>query len=126
MLAFEVVDFSDPYHVILGRPCYVKFTTIPSYAYLKLKTPRPIRVITVEARAQQALDYEHSSIDLAAAAVTMAELKELHLWLPMMPLSLEMSPMFRAFKVDEDAKDVQIEAGSLAKTVQIGTSLDRK
>jgi hypothetical protein len=34
MLAFEVVDFSKPYHVILGRPCYIKFMTISSYAYL--------------------------------------------------------------------------------------------
>jgi hypothetical protein len=39
-LAFEVVDFSEPYHIILGRPCYIKFMAIPSYAYLKLKIPR--------------------------------------------------------------------------------------
>jgi hypothetical protein len=41
MLVFEVVDFSGPYHIILGLPCYVKFMTIPSYAYLKLKIPGP-------------------------------------------------------------------------------------
>jgi hypothetical protein len=74
MLAFEVVDFSDPYHVILGRPCYVKFKAIPSYAYLKLKILGPTRVITVEARAQQALDCEQSSIELAAAMVATVEL----------------------------------------------------
>jgi hypothetical protein len=50
MLAFEVVDFSGPYHVILGWLCYVKFMTIPSYAYLKLKIPEPTKVITIEAR----------------------------------------------------------------------------
>jgi hypothetical protein len=49
-LVFEVVDFSGSYHVILGRPCYVKFMAIPSYAYLKLKIPRPTGVITVDAR----------------------------------------------------------------------------
>jgi hypothetical protein len=49
-LVFEVVNFSGPYHVILGRPCYVKFMDIPSYAYLKLKIPRPAGVITVEAK----------------------------------------------------------------------------
>jgi hypothetical protein len=37
MHAFEVVDFSGPYHIILGRSCYVKFKAIPSYAYLKIK-----------------------------------------------------------------------------------------
>jgi hypothetical protein len=54
MLAFEVVDFSDP--------------------YLKLKILGPTRVITVEARAQQALDCEQSSIELAAAMVATVEL----------------------------------------------------
>jgi hypothetical protein len=52
MLAFEVVDFLGRYHVILGRSYYVKFMTIPSYAYLKLKIPRSTGVITVEARTQ--------------------------------------------------------------------------
>jgi hypothetical protein len=55
-LAFEVVKFSGPYHIILGQPCYVKFMTIPSYAYLLLKIPVPTSVITVEAKTQQELD----------------------------------------------------------------------
>jgi hypothetical protein len=41
-LTFEVVNFSGPYHVILGQPCYIKFMDIPSYAYLKLKIPGPV------------------------------------------------------------------------------------
>jgi hypothetical protein len=51
-LAFEVVDFSRPYHIILGRSCYVKFMSIPSYAYLKLNIPGPTGVIIVEAKVQ--------------------------------------------------------------------------
>jgi hypothetical protein len=51
-LVFEVVDFFGPYHIILGRLCYVKFMAIPSDAYLKLKIPRPARVITVKAKTQ--------------------------------------------------------------------------
>jgi hypothetical protein len=31
MLVFEVVDFSSPYHIILGWHSYVKFMVIPSY-----------------------------------------------------------------------------------------------
>jgi hypothetical protein len=58
MLSFEVVDFSRPYHIILGWPCYVKVMNIPSYAYLKLKIPGPIVIITMEAKAQRALDYK--------------------------------------------------------------------
>jgi hypothetical protein len=49
MLMFEVVDFSKPYHIILGRPCYVKFMAIPSYTYLKLKILGPTEIITMEA-----------------------------------------------------------------------------
>jgi hypothetical protein len=51
-LTFEVIDFSEPYHIILGQPCYVKFMAIPSYAYLKLKLLEPVGVITLEAKAQ--------------------------------------------------------------------------
>jgi hypothetical protein len=49
-LTFVVVDFSRPYHVILGQMCYVQFMAIPSYTYLKLKIPIPTGVITVEAK----------------------------------------------------------------------------
>jgi hypothetical protein len=58
MVIFEVVDFFGPYHVIMGWPCYVKFMAIPSYAYLKLKILGHANVITMEARAQWALDCE--------------------------------------------------------------------
>jgi hypothetical protein len=58
MLTFDVVDFSGPFHVILGHPCYVKFMAILSYAYLRLKMPGPAGIITVVAKTQQALDYE--------------------------------------------------------------------
>jgi hypothetical protein len=58
MLTFEVVDFSRPYHIILGQPCYVKFMAIPSYTYLKLKILGLADIITVEAKAQWALDNE--------------------------------------------------------------------
>jgi hypothetical protein len=52
---------------------------IPSYAYLMLKIPRTARVITVEARIQWVLDCEQVNIELAAAAVAIAELRELNL-----------------------------------------------
>jgi hypothetical protein len=78
-LAFEVVDFSSPYHVMLGRSCYVKFMAIPSYAYVKLRIPGPAGVITVEAKTHRALDCEQNIIELTATAVTTAELRKLYL-----------------------------------------------
>jgi hypothetical protein len=50
------------------------FMAIPSYSNLKLKIPGPAGIITVETKAQQALDGEQDSIELVAVAAT--ELKE--------------------------------------------------
>jgi hypothetical protein len=73
-LTFEVVDFSRPYHIILGQLCYVKFMAIPSYAYLKLKIPGSTGIITVEAKAKRELDCEQDNIELVAGMVATAEL----------------------------------------------------
>jgi hypothetical protein len=91
-----------------------------SYAYLKLKIPRPTGVITMEAKTQRALDYEHENIKLVAAVVAMAELRELSLWIPIVPPSLAMPTTSNVFKMEENAKAIQIIAKDPAKTVQIG------
>jgi hypothetical protein len=114
---FEVVDFSWPYHVIQRRPCHVKFMAIPSYAYIKLKIPGPARVIIVEAKTQRALNYLQDIIELAAAVVTTAKLRELSSAMPL---------MLGGFKTDKDAKVVQIDAGNPDKTVQTRASLNPK
>jgi hypothetical protein len=57
-VTFRVVKFSEPYHIILGQPCYMKFMVIPNYAYLMLKISGPTGVNTVESKTQRALDYE--------------------------------------------------------------------
>jgi hypothetical protein len=75
-LTFKVVNFSRPYHIILGRPCYVKFMAIPNYTNLNLKISGPSGIITVEGKAQQALDWEQYNIKLATAVVAIPELKE--------------------------------------------------
>jgi hypothetical protein len=126
MLTFEVVDFSDPYHVILGLPCYIKFIAIPSYTYLKLKILGQVDIITMEAKTQRALDREQSSIELSAVAVAATELKEMCLSEPPSSINPSMSSMPDSFKVAKDAKIVQIDAEDLAKTVQIGACLSLK
>jgi hypothetical protein len=89
---FEMVDFSRPYPVILEWPCYVMFMAILCYAYLKLKIPGPARVITVEAKAQQALNYKHDNIELATAVVITSELRELGLQAPSVSSGLTVPP----------------------------------
>jgi hypothetical protein len=53
-LTFEVVDFPDVYHALLGQPCFTKFMDVPNYTYLKLKMPSPKGVITIEGSLEQA------------------------------------------------------------------------
>jgi hypothetical protein len=99
---------------------------IPSCGYLKLKIPGPAEVITVEPKTQRASNCEQNNIELAAAAVTAAKLREVSLQAPMEPLILAMPPTSGVFKTDEDAKAVQIDAEDPAKTVQIEANIDPK
>jgi hypothetical protein len=126
ILAFEVVDFSGPYHVILGQPCYVKFMAIPSYAYRKLKITGHPWVITVEAKTKRALDCEQDSIERATIAVSMTKLRELSLQIPTALPSLAMPMASDIFKTHEDVKAIGIDAEDPAKTEQIRASLDPK
>jgi hypothetical protein len=114
-LTFEVVDFSRSYHVILGRPCYIKF-----------KIPGLANIITVEAKAQWALDYEHNDIELAATAVTIIELKELCLNAPPSLANPAMPTMSVTFKATEDANAIQIDIEDPTKTVHTGAGLSPK
>jgi hypothetical protein len=123
MLAFKVVDFSRPYHIILGWPCYVKLMTIASYACLNLKIPELADVITMKAKTQQALDCEQNIIELAT---TTAKLRELCFWVPPASTGLAMPSSSSAFKVAEDAKVMQIDTEDPSKTVQIGVGINPK
>ena len=122
-LTFEVVDFSGPYHIILGRPCYVKFIPVPSYAYLKLKMPRPVGIITVEAKVPQALACEQSSIEMAAAAVAVSELKEQCREAAPAPTKPDAPSTSSTFKSTEDTKAIRLDEADPAKTVRIGAGL---
>jgi hypothetical protein len=125
-LTFEVVNFFGPYHIILGHPCDIKCMAIPCYAYLMLKIPGPSGIITMEAMAQWALDFEYNSIELATATVTTTELKELCFNAPPSSFDPAMPSMTSTFNVAEDAKVVQIDVADLTKIVQIEVVLSPK
>ena len=44
---FYIADFDTAYHAILGRPALAKFMAVPHYAYLVLKMPSPIGVLSL-------------------------------------------------------------------------------
>jgi hypothetical protein len=73
-LTFEVVGFSRTYHAILGRPVYTKFMAVPNYTYLKLKIPRPRRIITVGPTYQRAYECGAECFQFAEATVRSARL----------------------------------------------------
>jgi hypothetical protein len=106
MLIFEVVDFSGPYHIILGRQCYIKFMATPRYTYLKLKISVPTGIITVEAKAQRVMDSEQDSVELAATTVAATKLKELCCNTQPSLSDQTMPSTSDTFKVVEDAKAV--------------------
>jgi hypothetical protein len=126
ILSFEVVDFFGPYHIILGSPCYVKFMAIPSYAYLKLKIPGPPGIITVEAKAQRALDYKQVSFELVMVEVTITKLKEHCLSALPSRTNPTMPSTSGTFNAAEDNKVVRIDAEDPTKTIQLGAGMGPK
>ena len=71
------MDIPRAYNEIFGRPCYVQFMEIPNYTYLKLKIPRPHRVITMATSFEEAYMCEHDNCKLASALVATREVVEL-------------------------------------------------
>ena len=77
VLTFEVVDFLESYHAILGRPCYAKFIAIPNYTYLKLKMPGPNDVIIMSSAFSHTFTCDREHFELATAVINSSELPRL-------------------------------------------------
>ncbi|KAI4966698.1 hypothetical protein ZWY2020_037054 [Hordeum vulgare] len=75
-LTFEVVDFQNAYHAILGRPAYVSFMARPCYVYLKLKMPGPKGVITITGNRQRAEECLQEGSRIADQQMVVLELEE--------------------------------------------------
>ena len=65
-LIFDIVPFRSGYHALLGRTVFARFNAVPHYAYLKLKTPGPRGVITVNGNTERSLRTEEHTAALAA------------------------------------------------------------
>jgi hypothetical protein len=68
-LTFEVVGFLGKYHVILGRPAYMKFMAVPNYTYLKLKMPGPEGVITTNTKFQHTFQCDAECFQFVEALI---------------------------------------------------------
>jgi hypothetical protein len=124
-LTFEVVGFRGTYHVVLGRPCYAKFMTVPNYTYLKLKMPGPNGVITVGSTYRHAYECDVECVEYTKAlAESEALITDLEC------LSKEVLDAKRHagnFKPAEAVKSVPLDPSNDAdKKVRIGSELDPK
>ena len=121
-LTFEVVGFPGTFHAILGRPCYVKFMTVPNYTYLKLKMLGPHGVITVGTSFQWAYECEVECCGHATAIVASRELIALREEVAKEAPDAKKST--RSFESVEGFKEVLIDpSSSEGKMVRIGTTL---
>src|SRR6187401_3358794 len=75
-LTFEVVDFNNAYHAILGRPAYTRFMARPCYVYLKLKMPGSNGVITVTGNRQKVEECFQKGSKIADEQMAAVELEE--------------------------------------------------
>ena len=64
---FYVADFDTAYHAILGRPALAKFMAVSHYAYLVLKMPSRVGVLSLRANLSVAYACETESLALAKA-----------------------------------------------------------
>ena len=73
---FEVVDFHNSYHAILGQPPYARFMARPCYVYLKLKMPGPKGVITITGNRQRAEECLQQGSKISGEQMVVVELEE--------------------------------------------------
>ena len=124
-LTFEVVGFPEPFHAILGCPCYSKFIAVPNYTYLKLKMSGPHGVIIVGTSFQCAYEYKVECCGHATAIVASGELTTLKEEVAEEVPDAKKST--RSFESAEGSKKVLVDpSNSEGKMVRISTTLSSK
>ena len=64
-LQFEVANFDNVYHAILGRPALAKFMAVPDYTYLVMKLLEPNGFITLKGNTNHSYNCEREDCSLA-------------------------------------------------------------
>ncbi|XP_073353723.1 uncharacterized protein [Aegilops tauschii subsp. strangulata] len=65
-LIFDIIPFHSGYHALLDRTAFARFNTIPHYAYLKIKMPRPKGFITVNGNTERSFRTKEHTAALVA------------------------------------------------------------
>ena len=124
---FYVADFDTAYHAILGRPALAKFMVIPHYAYLVLKMPSPVGVLSLWANLSIAYAYETKSLALAEAtdlSIQMASMVTESRTASANDMEIPEPP--RASTKSKEVKEIGLGLDDPSKTVKIRAHLDPK
>ncbi|KAM3189923.1 hypothetical protein ACQJBY_068275 [Aegilops geniculata] len=133
-LWFKVVDLSNTYHALLGRPTLAKFMAVPHYVYLKMKLPSPKGLITITGDYRKSLECAQASAKLAESLVIAGERCQLDRIVMLdnetsaMPASAKEPADEASFQPSKETKKVKLnpEDPSCSKYVVMGTRLDNK
>ncbi|XP_066320330.1 uncharacterized protein [Miscanthus floridulus] len=126
---FYVVDFNTTHYAILGWPALAKFMAVPHYAYLVLKLPSLVGVLTLWANLSIAYAYEIESLTLAKAtdlSIQMASVVTDDKMVPADDLEIPSLEPPRTFSMSKETKEVGLGLGDPSKIVKIGAHLDPK
>ena len=85
-LIFDIVPFRSGYHALLERTAFARFNVVPHYAYLKLKMPGPLGVITVNGNTERSLHTARPTMRLnrprGRIPLSFSLFQDLTLWKP--------------------------------------------
>src|SRR4051812_36171640 len=127
VLEFEVLDWQSWYHAILGRPAFAQFMAVLHYAYLKLKMPGPVGVITVSGSFIKSDQCDQDFHQVSDTFRAQKELEEIAMVVDksVFPLASrsEIKEITRDFRIDSDTVTHQVQPTDPDKTVQINTHL---
>jgi hypothetical protein len=132
-IKFEVADFDSSYHAILGRPALAKFMAVPHYAYLLLKMPGKIGVLTLCGDLKKSYDCDQEVIEYATTSHVLEPFAEvfeaaLKLTNTEMVISNQRPSQSRVKPNPSDIgiKAIQLQEGDPSKTALIGGGLGDK
>jgi hypothetical protein len=131
-IKFEVADFENSYHAILGRPAIAKFMAVPHYTSLVLKMPSPARVLSLQGDLKISFDCDTEAVELTATNQVPNAMMEIYAaFEKLAPTELEIPEKYDTANKPQPSEEVQVKAinlgtGDISKTTMIGVGLDPK
>jgi hypothetical protein len=131
-IKFEVANFENSYHAIVGRPAIAKFMAVPHYTYLVLKMPSPAGVLSLQGDLKISFDCDTEAVELAATNQVPNAMMEIYAASKKLaPSELDIPEKSDNANKPQPAEEVQVKminlgTGDSSKTTTIGSGLDPK